>query len=94
MCVYAYAILLNAIWTMGKVLSRHERYIQERDEHITGRYKELRQEGTGKLIAYRIIAEELNPPVHETTVCRILERYGLNTDQSKYGKKRRSQFVS
>lgn len=78
---------------MGKVLSRHERYIQERDEQITNRYKELRDAGTGKLIAYRIIAEELNPPVHETTICRILERYGLNTDQSKFGKKRKSLLV-
>lgn len=74
---------------MGKVLSRYERFVYERDQKIISRYKELSQEGTGKLLAYRIIAEELNPPVHEITVSKILARHGLNTDQSRFGRKRK-----
>jgi len=75
---------------MGKVLTRHERFIEERNGKVIARYKELSQDGTGKLLAYRIIAEELNPPVHEVTVAKILAKYGLNTDQSKFGRKRKS----
>lgn len=74
---------------MGKVLSRHERFVSERDEKIVERYKELSKDGTGKLLAYRIIAEEMNPPVHEVTVSKILARHGLNTEPSKFGRRRK-----
>jgi hypothetical protein len=74
---------------MGKVPSKYERFKAERDQKIIDRYKQLSKEGTNKLVAYRIISEELNPPVHEITVSKILARHGLNTNQSKFGRKRK-----
>lgn len=87
--VFTNTILLNGLNLMEKALSPHEQFISERDKKISSRYLELREAGTDKLMAYRIIAGEMTPPIHEATISRLLARKGLNLEPSKFGRPRK-----
>jgi len=74
---------------MGKVLSPYEKFIQDRDQAVVSRFTKLFEDGTNRMAAYRIIGDEMVPPLHDTAVLRILKKYGLPEEQAKFGRKRK-----
>jgi len=73
---------------MEKILSATEQFVKDRDEKIITRYTELKELGTAKTAAYRKIASEMYPPIHEATISRILSKAGLNLEKTKTGRPR------
>jgi hypothetical protein len=72
------------------VLSKYEQFIADRDRTIIDKFKELTLNGANRMAAYRIIGDQMVPPLHDTAVMRILRRHGLNTEPATRGRKMKS----